>query len=202
MQEYLKSTDIIDWQHPVVLEQASKLSNILNDPFEIAKRCFEWVRDEIYHSSDFQMNPVTLKASEVLEHKTGFCYAKSHLLAALLRANGIPSGLCYQRLSIDENGPPFCLHGLNAVFLPKIGWYRIDSRGNREDINAQFDPPVEYLAFTVKLKGEVDLPEIWPEPLPIVVKTLSKYHKYYELLNNLPDIECDMEKLKTASYAR
>ena len=105
-----------------------------------------------------------------------------------MRANGIPSGLCYQRLSIDEICHTFCLHGLNAVFLPKIGWYRIDSRGNRKDINAQFDPPVEHLAYTVKLKGEADLPEIWPEPLSLIVKTLSKYHKYEDVLNNVPDI--------------
>jgi transglutaminase-like putative cysteine protease len=188
MQEYLKSTDIIDWKHPLVLEQALKLSNNLDNPIGIAKCCFEWVRDEIYHSSDFQMNPVTLKASEVLENKTGFCYAKSHLLAAFLRANGIPSGLCYQRLSVYKNGPPFCLHGLNAVFLPRIEWYRIDARGNREGIYAQFDPPAEQLAFTVKLKGEADLPEIWPEPLPIIVNTLSKYKKYEDILSDLPDI--------------
>jgi len=188
MQEYLKSTDIIDWKHPLVLEQALKLSNNLDNPIEIAKCCFEWVRDEIYHSYDFQMNPVTLKASEVLENKTGFCYAKSHLLAAFLRANRIPSGLCYQRLSVYKNGPPFCLHGLNAVFLPRIGWYRIDARGNRESIYAQFDPPAEQLAFTVKLKGEADLPEIWPEPLSIIVNTLSKYKKHEDVLSNLPDI--------------
>ncbi|MGP8331181.1 MAG: transglutaminase-like domain-containing protein [Methanosarcinaceae archaeon] len=135
------------------------------------------------------MNPVTLKASEVLENKTGFCYAKSHLLAAFLRANKIPSGLCYQRLSIGKNGPPFCLHGLTAVFLPKIGWYRIDPRGNKEDINAQFNPPVEHLAFTVKLKGEADLLEIWPEPLPNIVRRLLKCKKYECILNNLPDIQ-------------
>jgi len=92
MQEYLKSTDIIDWKHPSVLEKALKLSNNLDNPIEIAKYCFEWVRDEIHHSSDFQMNPVTLKASEVLENKTGLCYAKSHLLAAFLRANRHPFG--------------------------------------------------------------------------------------------------------------
>jgi hypothetical protein len=80
MQEFLKSTDIIDWQHPLVSEQSFESSNNLDNPIDIAKSCFEWVRDEIYHSSDFQMNPVTLKASEVLENKTGFCYAKSHLL--------------------------------------------------------------------------------------------------------------------------
>ena len=134
------------------------------------------------------MDPVTLKASEVLENKTGLCYAKSHLLAAFLRANRIPSGLCYQRLSIDENAPPFCLHGLIAVFIPEIGWYRIDPRGNKENINAQFDPPVEHLAFTVKLKGEADLLEIWPEPLPNIVRTLSIYKKYKDVLNNLPDV--------------
>ena len=29
MQAYLKSTDIIDWKHPLVLEQALELSNNL-----------------------------------------------------------------------------------------------------------------------------------------------------------------------------
>ncbi len=77
---------------------------------------------------------------------------------------------------------------MTAVYLPKIGWYRIDPRGNKEDINAQFDPPAEHLAFTVKLEGEADLLEIWPEPLPIIVRTLSKYKKYEDILNNLPDI--------------
>ena len=95
-------------------------------------------------------NPVTLKASEVLQHGTGFCYAKSHLLAALLRANGIPAGLCYQRLSVNDTGAPWCLHGLNAVFLEDIGWYRCDARGNRPGVTAAFTPPVERLAFAVR----------------------------------------------------
>ena len=34
------------------------------------------------------------------------------------------------RRSIDDVGPPYCLHGLNAVFLPEHGWYRVDPRGN------------------------------------------------------------------------
>ena len=36
---------------------------------------------------------------------------------------------------------PYSLHGLNAVHLPDFGWYRIDARGNRTGIHAQFDPP-------------------------------------------------------------
>ena len=49
------------------------LAQGLSDPFEITQRCFEWVRDTIKHSVDFQMNPVTGTASEVLEAGTGFC---------------------------------------------------------------------------------------------------------------------------------
>ncbi|NPE30267.1 transglutaminase family protein [Methanococcoides sp. SA1] len=188
MQEYLRSTEIIDWEHPKIQKLAKELALEAEGPVEITKRCFEWVRDEIYHSHDHCLNPITLKASEVLEAGTGYCYAKSHLLAALLRANDIPTGLCYQRLSRDDNGEPFCLHGLNAVYLPDIGWYRIDARGNKKSVNAQYAPPEEILAYEIKVKGEADLPEIWPDPLPVIVDLLKKYDNYEDVWENLPDI--------------
>lgn len=131
MTDFLQSTDVIDCQQPEVRTRAAALRGDLRDPLDVAKRYFEWVRDEVRHSRDVGLEPVTCSASEVLKERSGYCYAKSHLLAALLRANGIPAGLCYQRLSRNGNGAPFSLHGLNAVLLPEIGWYRIDPRGNR-----------------------------------------------------------------------
>ncbi len=119
--------------------------------------------------------------------RSGYCYAKSHLLAALLRANGIPAGLCYQRLSRDGQGAPYALHGLNATRLPGFGWYRIDPRGNRKGVNAQFAPPVEHLAFAVSLPGEADLPEIFADPLPVVVEALRTHKTTDALWENLPD---------------
>ena len=98
MQKYLESSQYIDWQHPELLEKAVMLASGGKDKEQIAKACFTFVRDEITHSWDYQLNPVTCKASDVLKHGTGYCYAKSHLLAALLRVNKIPAGLCYQRL--------------------------------------------------------------------------------------------------------
>ena len=82
----IQATKVINWQHPKILQLAHELSQGKDNPEATAKACFEWVRDKIHHSVDYQMNPVTCAASEVLEHKTGYCYAKSHLLAALLRA--------------------------------------------------------------------------------------------------------------------
>ena len=143
---------------------AADLAADERESIAIVRSCFEWVRDEIQHSMDFQPSEVTCTASEVLKLRTGFCYAKSHLLAALLRANEIPAGFCYQRLSIDGIGPPFSLHGLNAVWLEEHGWYRIDARGNKLGVSAQFSPPVEQLAFPIQMAGECDLPGVLAEP--------------------------------------
>lgn len=187
MEEFLASSDVIDWKHPLVLERAKCLAQGQPDATAIAKACFEWVRDEIRHSADFRLNPVTCRASDVLRFRTGYCYAKSHLLAALLRANSISAALCYQRLSIDDNGAPYSLHGLNAVFLPEIGWYRIDARGNKPGVNARFAPPVEKLAFAIRLPEESDIPGRFADPLPAVRQALETYKTWDALRANLPD---------------
>lgn len=189
MKIYLQSTEYIDWKNPNIAAKAKELANGARSEEEIARNCFEFVRDTIKHSLDFKMNPVTCKASDVLKHGTGYCYAKSHLLAAFLRANGIPAGLCYQRLTINNNRPTFCMHGLNAVYLKSYGWYRIDARGNKPDVEAQFCPPAERLAFPIIEDGEADLPEIWADPIPVVVKVLTEYKTYADVANNLPDVE-------------
>ncbi len=142
MQEYLDFDEIIDFNNPKVLAKAKELSSGLQTDEDIAKACFLFVRDEIRHTNDAKDNIITCLASEVLEYKTGWCFAKSHLLCALLRANNIPAGLGYQRLSFNDEGAPYCLHGLVFVYLQKFGWYRIDARGNKAGINAEFTPPV------------------------------------------------------------
>ena len=199
VQKYLAACETIDHQHPKVAAKAGQLADgLMSDPLvsdvlvsdeDIAKACFSFVRDEITHSLDYQKNPVTCSASEVLENGTGYCYAKSHLLVALLRANSIPAGLCYQRLTIDHDRPPFSLHGLVAVHLQKYGWYRIDPHGNKPGVQAEFCPPLEKLAFPIVIDGEADLPEIWPQPLELVVTALKQGLNYRDVADNLPDIE-------------
>ncbi len=186
MEPYLRSTDVIDWDNPALFHLAQTLGS--GSQLEVAQRCFEWVRDEVRHSYDYKMNPVTCAASEVLAARTGYCYAKSHLLAALLRANAIPTGFCYQRLSLNDDGLEFCLHGLNSIYLPEFGWYRVDARGNKPSVNAQFMPPIEQLAFKPALEGEADFPEVWPDPMPEVVKALRLYPTYDALAEHLPDV--------------
>ena len=188
MEAYLRATEVIDWHDPAIERLAGELAG--DNPLDTAQRCFEWVRDEIHHSYDFQQNPVTWRASDVLREGTGYCYAKSHLLAALLRANGIPAGFCYQRLTAYDEGQ-FSLHGLNAVYLPEFGWYRVDARGNKSGVNAQFVPPIEQTAFRVGAAGEADYGAILAEPLAIVVAALQANETWDQMAENLPDVQLE-----------
>ncbi|CAN5613315.1 hypothetical protein BH11ARM2_BH11ARM2_21730 [soil metagenome] len=113
---------------------------------EKAEAACGFVRDEVQHSMDIGDPRVTIRASEVLEHRVGICYAKSHLLAALLRGLGLPTGICYQRLlATEEPADGYVLHALNAVYLGSHGrWVRMDARGNRPGIDARFSLDTEH----------------------------------------------------------
>ncbi len=187
--KYLEETKIINYSHPKVAALAKELAKDCKDDEQIAKNCFLFVRDEIHHTGDFKDNITTLSASEVLEERTGWCYAKAHLLAALLRANGIPAGIIYQRLSHGEReSRVFYLHALNEIYLKNHGWYKADPRGNKEGVDAQFMPPVEKLAFELK-EGESMLQENFHKPLDVVVEALQNYKTFDSMIQNLPDKE-------------
>jgi transglutaminase-like putative cysteine protease len=183
--EFLRPSAIVDFHAPSVAALARALSD--EDVLVTTERCFTWVRDEVQHSIDHPTQTVTCTASEALQHRTGLCYAKAHLLVALLRANGIASGFVYQRLTVSGPNPPFCLHGLVGVWLPEHGLYRIDPRGNRAGIDARFAPPEEHLAFTDAHEGEQLFPGVRAEPLPVVVEALTRHTDMRLLIEDLPD---------------
>lgn len=184
--DFLAPGAVIDSEHPLVRKQAASLRAAGTDAVATAARCYHFVRDHISHSGDVRADLVTLKASDVLQAGTGWCFAKSHLLAALLRANGIPAALCYQRLQKDGQGA-YTLHGLNAVYLPQHGWYRCDARGNKPGVHARFTPPVEQLAWAAHDSGEFDLSGLHVEPVAAVVRCLADSSSYQQVYDNLPD---------------
>ena len=169
--DYLGADEIVQSDHPAIVAVAQDLRSAHDSDADVARTAFEWVRDTIGHSWDRQDPRVTLTASEVLEAGVGLCYAKSHLLAALLRSQGIPTGLCYQRLGDASEG--FFVHGLVAVYLDGA-WYRQDPRGNKSGVNAQFSLKGERLAFqVVEAREERDYPQLYVAPAPEVVSALT-----------------------------
>lgn len=184
--DYLAASDVVDWGDSAVQERALELTAGIPSDVEQARVLFEWVRDQISHTADAGREEVTLSASQVLEAGTGLCYAKSHLLAALLRAVGIPAGFCYQVFEYEAQPGETrrALHGLNGIYLASLGrWIRVDPRGNRSDVDAQFSVDEERLAFP-ELEFLDD--EVYAEPLPQVVTALRRYKKLGSLWPHLP----------------
>lgn len=189
LNEYLVSDAIVDWQTPAVRQKALELAGALPDEVAKARCLYEWVRDSISHSNDAGLEIVTCTASEVLQHGTGICFAKSHLLAALLRAVTIPAGFCYQVLRRDppvDNEP--VLHGFNAIYLATLDrWIRVDARGNTNGINAQFSLKKERLAFAMDPSADEFIYEaIFAAPVDSVVNRLRMYTTRSELWLDLP----------------
>lgn len=187
--EYLKEDAVIDYKNEVITQLADTLFQKANNELEFIKIAYEFVRDNIAHSADINENIITCSASEVLKAGHGICFAKSHLLAALLRCKSIPTGFCYQKLILDdETAPVLIYHGLNGVYIKEYQkWIRLDARGNKEGVNAQFLLETEQLAFPIRQKmGEVDSSVVYPEPDVKVLEKLRKCRTRTELWDNLP----------------
>lgn len=186
---YLRACAWVDHDRPELRALASALkASAGDDPVAQVRACFDFVRDRVRHSLDHGDSVLTGFASEALREGTGFCYSKSHLLAALLRANGFPTGFVYQRLRHAHSVSGYCLHALNAVCLPDYGWVRLDARGERADLPPiRFDPPCEWLAYTAEAEGEGFLPGVYEDPLPVVTAALREAADVAGLVRSLPD---------------
>ena len=158
--DYLSETKTINYGDPVIQEKVSELKADTVTAIDYIVKAYEFVRDEIPHSWDIRSTVVSRKASDVLENRTGICWTKSCLLAALLRANGIPSGISYQLLTRadEDDSEGYIIHALNTVYLEEQKkWIRLDARGNKENVHAEFSIEEEHLAFPVRSEfGEVD----------------------------------------------
>ena len=186
MEEYLKCTREIDFDHPLLAELIADFSKKKLNELTLIKTVFEFVRDLIHHSFDAHDPRMTRTASETYEKRVGICYSKSLLLAALLRGLGIPCGFSYQKVTLHEDPEQgMCIHALNTVFIKNMNkWIRVDARGNKAGINAQFSLMQEQIAFKVRPElGEMDYPTNYALPHPLILATLSHYDDAMKMYN-------------------
>ena len=200
IREYLKADAVIDYNDENVSRLADELYEQSEDNLDYIRNAYEYVRDRIPHSADVNAEEVVCSASEVLKTGHGICFAKSHLLAALLRYKGIPAGFCYQKLILDdETAPELIIHGLNGVYLEdRKMWIRLDARGNKEGVNASFSITDEQLAFPVRPeKGEKDGIMVYTAPDTDVLIALRSHNSRSELWADLPTELPDSDVLIT-----
>ena len=187
--EYLKKDDVVNYENVNIIQLADSLWSNADTEVEYIKKAYEFVRDNISHSADINEDMLTCSASEVLAEGHGICFAKSHLLAALLRCKSIPTGFCYQKLILDDETAPILIyHGLNGVYIKEYKmWIRLDARGNKEGVDAQFSLESEQLAFPIRAeKGEEDGVVIYPDPDIKILEKFKNNKTRTELWDDLP----------------
>lgn len=186
---FLQETPHIDFSTPIVRDQAKALFKGVNSELEKVRIAFEFVRDRITHSIDVNAPVVTARASEVLKHKTGICHAKSNLLAALLRSQKIPTGMCYQHVTKndDDDSAGYVVHCFNAVHIGHR-WIKLDARGNNDRIDVRFSLHEPALAFPNRPRyQEFFWPGIFARPHRASMNALEAAKNMEELLKKLPD---------------
>ena len=152
MDKYLAETSCIDFSAPVIQERVKKLRQESDSTLDYIEKAYLFVMDTIPHSWDIKAETVSRKASEVLLNNTGICWTKSCLLAALLRANDIPSGISYQRLTrADEEILAFpirCEHG------------EVDYRDNHPDLDERLIEILENSKSILEITTDFDMSDV------------------------------------------
>lgn len=107
-----------------------------------------------------------------------------------MRCKSVPAGFCYQKLILDDKTAPVLIyHGLNGVYIQECkNWIRLDARGNKNGVNAQFSVFKEQLAFPIRPQmGEADSFTVYPDPDVKVLEIVRKSKTRAELWGNLPN---------------
>lgn len=107
-------------------------------------------------------------------------------IGGIAALQGYPSRFLLSKANFTA--PVLIYHGLNGVYLSDYKkWIRLDARGNKTGVRAEFSTQKEQLAFTVRPElGEADGFIIYPDPDIKIVENLRKSKTRTALWQNLP----------------
>ena len=117
--EFLASSQYLQCDNDLVLKHANRATGDATDPGEIAQRMETYVRDKLNKKN---FSTAMASAAEVARNLEGDCTEHAVLLAAMLRAKGIPSrvvvGLVYAESQFAFGGHMWTEAHLNNQWIP------------------------------------------------------------------------------------
>ncbi|MFO1519523.1 MAG: transglutaminase family protein [bacterium] len=161
---YLLPTPLCDFEEAGLRHFREKIFKEAKDSAQIADRAYAFIRQKIPYAFDAW----EVTASETLAKKSGMCFNKTNLMAALLRSAGVPAA--YAMFWIRKDGflftsdpkmfekiQPETVHVYCEAYLgPKLGWRRyvetsldeklkkvLEKDGYRPHRNVILEKPIE-----------------------------------------------------------
>ena len=185
-ENYLVESAYVNYNNPNVQREISSLLTNCKSSTEYLTKAFLFVRDHISHSVDkAEKTIISRSASDALKNKHGLCFAKAHLLCALLRAVKIPCALSYQ--TIISPSIRF-IHGLCAYLDTNThSWVHIDPV-NKNDKFEAFKAGHEWLYYRPSKKLTIiNHPELYTDTHPAIKHYLEKHSTLSDALEELPE---------------
>lgn len=185
---FLQKSEYVDFDAANIQSKIAELFSANMSDTEKAKVAFNFVRDEIPHSFDCNAKVITAKASDVLKNKTGICHAKSNLLVALLRSQSIPSGFCFEHITLSrDDSLGYCVHGFVAAYIENH-WVKLDPRGNKSYVNAQFDLNKPSYAYPPRKEyDEYFFPGLYANSHKETMQILEKAKNLDDIMSTIPE---------------
>jgi len=124
---YLKPEMLIQSEDPEIITRAKKIVKDIKDPFTAAKMILGWVFENL------EKIPVVSipDAKEILKYKKGDCNEHATVLAALLRAVGVPARIVVGLVYKDGR---FYYHAWNEAYINK--WISMDATLKQMPVDA------------------------------------------------------------------
>jgi len=126
LSEYLKSTNFVAADDPVLTQKASEITEGSKDSWEAAKRLSLWVAENIDYAIPGGGTP-----RKVYDIKAGECGGHSLLLASFCRSVGIPARVVWGCMYVS--GGRFGQHAWNEIYMGKSGWIPVDATAFETD---------------------------------------------------------------------
>lgn len=164
MDEYLNPTKLCDCDDAELKEKAKEIIRDAETRKEAALKIFYFVREQI----SFGMDYADVKASRTLKKEIGFCFTKTNLHIALLRAIGIPARCHYVHLNKEllkdiaprfmYNRMPFITHPWPECCLSEE-WLACEALDNEESYKARLRMGIitKEEVPTIDWDGEINL---------------------------------------------
>ncbi len=122
MQKYLEPEDLIESDHPSIINEAKNITHGATNAWEAAIRLSDWVANNIKGAI-----PGGGSAINTYNTREGECGSHSRLLAAFCRAVGIPARLSVGCMYTTYLGGSFGQHAWTEIFMGDAGWVSVDA---------------------------------------------------------------------------